>query len=178
MFTKRFWVWGKCWSIWLKEGKDLTWYLTQATHFINAGDFRYKYQGCKRKTFILSWKKTTIKSRCLHNAQRLQNWKNPWSRSLVSLESFEQSTRSVKKGERRRKKRLLSIYPLRWYTHKTSGFKMSVFKTYETSGLQNVTFTKHQVYKTSGRQNVRSLNRQVFKKTHPYICCTCGWWKI
>jgi hypothetical protein len=45
------------------------------------------------------------------------------------------------------------------YTHKTSGFKMSGFKTSgfktsETSGLQNVWFTKCQVYKTSGLQNV------------------------
>jgi hypothetical protein len=41
-----------------------------------------------------------------------------------------------------------------WYTHKTSGFKTSGFKTSETSGLQNVRFTKCQVYKTSGLQNV------------------------
>jgi hypothetical protein len=46
------------------------------------------------------------------------------------------------------------------YTHKTSGFKMSGFKTSgfktsETSGLQNIRFTKHQVVKTSGLQNVR-----------------------
>jgi hypothetical protein len=33
---------------------------------------------------------------------------------------------------------------------KTSGFKTSVFKTSETSGLQNVRFTKRQVFKTSG----------------------------
>jgi hypothetical protein len=51
---------------------------------------------------------------------------------------------------------------LHWYTHKTSGFKTS-----ETSGLQNVRFTKRQVYKTSGRQNVRSSKRLVAKK-HPY----------
>jgi hypothetical protein len=49
---------------------------------------------------------------------------------------------------------------------KTSGFKMSGFKTSETSGLQNVRFTKRQVFKTSG-----------CKKKHPYIFCTCGWWK-
>jgi hypothetical protein len=53
---------------------------------------------------------------------------------------------------------------------------MSGFKTSETSGLQNVRFTKRQVtkcqvYKTSGLQNVR------LKKKHPYIFCTCGWWK-
>ncbi len=46
------------------------------------------------------------------------------------------------------------------YTHKTSvcktsGFKTSGFETSETSGLQNVRFTKCQVYKTSGLQNVR-----------------------
>ncbi len=49
------------------------------------------------------------------------------------------------------------------YTHKTSGFKTSGFKTSgfktsETSGLQNVRFTKCQVYKTSGLQNVRLQN--------------------
>jgi len=65
---------------------------------------------------------------------------------------------------------------LRRYTHKTSGFKTSGFKTSgfktsETSGLQNVRFTKCQVYKTSGLQNVR------LQKKHPYIFCPCGWWK-
>jgi hypothetical protein len=50
-----------------------------------------------------------------------------------------------------------------WYTHKTSGFKTSGFKTFgfktsETSGLQNVRFTKRHVYKTSGLQNVRLRN--------------------
>jgi hypothetical protein len=35
---------------------------------------------------------------------------------------------------------------------------------------------KRQVYKTSGLQNVRSSKRPVAKK-HPYIFCTCGWWK-
>jgi hypothetical protein len=35
---------------------------------------------------------------------------------------------------------------------------------------------KRQVYKTSGRQNFRSSKRPVAKK-HPYIFCTCGWWK-
>jgi hypothetical protein len=52
----------------------------------------------------------------------------------------------------------------------------------ETSGLQNVSFTKRQVYKMLGLQNVRFTKRQVFKtsgckKNHPYIFCTCGWWK-
>jgi hypothetical protein len=74
----------------------------------------------------------------------------------------------------------------RRYTHKTSGFKTSGFKTSgfktsgfkapETSGLQNVRFTKRQVYKMSGLQNVRSSKCPVAKK-HPYIFCTCGWWK-
>ena len=40
---------------------------------------------------------------------------------------------------------------------------------------------KRQVYKTSGLQNVRFTKRHVFKtsvrKKHPYIFCTCGWWK-
>ncbi len=57
----------------------------------------------------------------------------------------------------------------KWYTHKTSGFKtsgikMSGFKTSETSGLQNVRFTKCHVYKMSGLQNVRSSKRLVAKK--------------
>ncbi len=68
-----------------------------------------------------------------------------------------------------------------WYTHKTSGFKTSGFKTSgfktsETSGLQNVSFTKRQVNKMSGLQNVISSKRPVAKK-HPHIFCTCGWWK-
>ncbi len=73
------------------------------------------------------------------------------------------------------------IHLLLGYTHKTSGFKTSGFKTSgfktsETSGLQNVRFTKRQVYKMSGLQNVRSSKRPVAKK-HPYILCTYGWWK-
>jgi hypothetical protein len=53
------------------------------------------------------------------------------------------------------------------YNPKTSGFKTSGFKTsgFKTSG-----------FKTSGRQNVRTSKRPVAKK-HPYIFCTCGWWK-
>jgi hypothetical protein len=35
---------------------------------------------------------------------------------------------------------------------------------------------KRQVYKTSGLQNVRASKRPVAKK-HPFIFCTCGWWK-
>jgi hypothetical protein len=58
-----------------------------------------------------------------------------------------------------------------------SGFKTSGFKTSETSGLQNVRLTKRQVYKMSRLQNVRSSKRPVAKKKHPYIFCTCGWWK-
>ncbi len=68
------------------------------------------------------------------------------------------------------------------YTHKTSGFKTSGFKTssiktsetscsQKMSALQNVRFTKCQVVKTSGLQNVW------LQKKHPYIFCTCGWWK-
>jgi hypothetical protein len=49
-------------------------------------------------------------------------------------------------------------------------------QVYKTSGLQNVRFTKRQVYKMSGLQNVRSSKRPVAKK-HPFIFCTCGWWK-
>jgi hypothetical protein len=41
----------------------------------------------------------------------------------------------------------------------------------KTLGLQNVRFTKCQVHKTSGLQNVR------LPKKHPFIFCTCGWWK-
>ncbi len=75
----------------------------------------------------------------------------------------------------------LNFRPLIWYTHKTSGFKTSGFKTSgfktsETPGLHNVSFTKRQVYKMSGLQNVRSSKHPIAKK-HPYISCTCGWWK-
>jgi len=44
-------------------------------------------------------------------------------------------------------------------------------QAYKTSALQNVRYTKRQVVKTSGLQNVR------LQKKHPYIFCTCGWWK-
>jgi hypothetical protein len=69
---------------------------------------------------------------------------------------------------------------LEWYTHKTSGFKTSGFetsgfKTSETSGLQNVRFTKRQVYKMSGLQNVRSAKRPVAKKNiHKYSVLLVG----
>jgi hypothetical protein len=55
--------------------------------------------------------------------------------------------------------------------------KRQVYKTSETSGLQNVSFTKHQVYKMSGLQNVRSLKRPVAKSIHINSVGTCGWWK-
>jgi hypothetical protein len=61
------------------------------------------------------------------------------------------------------------------YTHKTSGFKRPVSKHLKRQ-FPNVRFTKRQVYKTSDHQNVRSSKRPVAKK-HPYILCTCGWWK-
>jgi hypothetical protein len=58
---------------------------------------------------------------------------------------------------------------------------MSGFKTSETSGLQNVRFTKRQLYKTSGLkpQGVKTsgLQNVRLQKKHPYIFCTCGWWK-
>jgi hypothetical protein len=60
------------------------------------------------------------------------------------------------------------------YTHKTSGFKTSGFKTSETSGLQNVKFTKRQVYKMSGLQNVRSSKHPVAKKIHIYSVLVVG----
>ncbi len=47
-----------------------------------------------------------------------------------------------------------------------SGFKTSGFKTSETSGLQNVSFTKYQVYKMSGLRNVMSSKRAVAKIIH------------
>ncbi len=46
----------------------------------------------------------------------------------------------------------------------------------ETSGLQNVSFTKRQVYKTSGLQTSGLQNVRLQKK-HPNIFCTYGWWK-
>jgi hypothetical protein len=59
---------------------------------------------------------------------------------------------------------------------KTSGFKTFSFKTSETSGLQNVRLTKRQFYKNVRFTKARSSKRPVAKK-HPYIFCTCGWWK-
>jgi len=49
-------------------------------------------------------------------------------------------------------------------------------QVYNTSGLQNIRFTKCQVYKMSGLQNVRSSKRLVEKK-HPYIFCTFVSWE-
>ncbi len=60
------------------------------------------------------------------------------------------------------------------YTHKTSGFKTSGFKTSETSGLQNIRFTKRQVHKMSGLQNVRSSKRLVAKNIHLYSVPVVG----
>ncbi len=67
------------------------------------------------------------------------------------------------------KKNVTQLGQEKRYTHKTSGFKTSGFKTSgfktsETSGLQNVRFTKCEVYKTSGLQNV-----WLKKKTSLYI---------
>jgi hypothetical protein len=45
----------------------------------------------------------------------------------------------------------------------------------ETSGIQNVRFTKRQIYKMSGLQNVRSSKRLVAKKTiHIYSVLVVG----
>jgi hypothetical protein len=63
-----------------------------------------------------------------------------------------------------RKKQEAERYTHKTSGYKTSGFKTSGFKTSETSGLQNVRFTKRQVYKMSGLQNVRSSKRLVEKK--------------
>ncbi len=55
------------------------------------------------------------------------------------------------------------------------------FQNVRFQNVWNVRLTKRQVYKTSGLQNVRFTKRQVFKtsgcKKHPFIFCTCGWWK-
>ncbi len=55
------------------------------------------------------------------------------------------------------------------------------FQNVRFQNVWNVRFTKRQVYKMSGLQNVLFTKRQVFKtsgsKKHPYIFCTCGWWK-
>jgi hypothetical protein len=52
--------------------------------------------------------------------------------------------------------------------------KCLVSKTSETSGLQNVRFTKRQVYKMSGLQNVRSSKRPVAKNIHLYSVLVVG----
>jgi hypothetical protein len=69
---------------------------------------------------------------------------------------------------------------LRRDTHKTSGFKTSGTKR-QVSKRPVSKHLKRQVYKTLGLQKVRFTKRQVSKrpvaKKHPYIFCTCGWWK-
>jgi hypothetical protein len=74
----------------------------------------------------------------------------------------------------RRVESMCHTHVIQRYTHKTSGFKTSGFKTSgfktsETSGLQNVRFTKRQVYNMSGLQNVRSSKRPVAEKTSIHI---------
>ncbi len=115
MFAKLFWVWDKSWSFfWLKEGRDLTWYLTQATHFINAGDYRYKTAREKLSYYVGKRRHSKVVAYIMC---RLKNWKKPWSRSLVSLDSLEQKLRRVEEGEWRRKNRfnvdLIHQIPLR-----------------------------------------------------------------
>jgi hypothetical protein len=61
-----------------------------------------------------------------------------------------------------------------WYTHKMSGFKTSGFKTSETSGLQNVRFTKSQVYKMSGLQTSGLQNIRLQKNIHKYSVLVVG----
>ncbi len=56
------------------------------------------------------------------------------------------------------------------------------FQNVRFQNIWNVRFTKRQLYKTSGLQNIRFTKRQVFKtsrllKKHPFIFCTCDWWK-
>jgi hypothetical protein len=64
---------------------------------------------------------------------------------------------------------LLNGTPTKRRVSKRQVSKTSGFETSETSGLQNVRFTKRQVYKMSGLQNVRSSKRPVAKKTSVYI---------
>jgi hypothetical protein len=54
------------------------------------------------------------------------------------------------KSKREKRVRLYVRYTHKTSGFKTSGFKTSGFKTSETSGLQNVRFTKHPVLQTSG----------------------------
>ncbi len=44
----------------------------------------------------------------------------------------------------------------------------------ETSGLQNVRFTKRKVYKVSGLQNVRSSKCPIAKNIHIYSVLVAG----
>ncbi len=98
--------------------------------------------------------------------------------TMIEIKSFENINKStVYNGKKmfeefmRNWCRRMHLDSWKWYTHKTSGFKTSGFitsgfKTFETSGLQNVRFTKRQVYKMSGLKNVRSSKGSVAKK-HP-----------
>ncbi len=63
----------------------------------------------------------------------------------------------------------LMVHPQNVGFQKRQVLKTSGFKTSETSGLQNVRFTKCQVYKTSGLQNVR-----LQKNIHTYSVLVVG----
>jgi hypothetical protein len=55
-----------------------------------------------------------------------------------------------------------------------SGFKTSGFKTSETSGLQNVRFTKRMVYKMSGYKTSGLQNVRLQKNIHIYSVLVVG----
>jgi hypothetical protein len=63
------------------------------------------------------------------------------------------------------------------YTHKTSGFKTSGFKTSETSGLQNVRFTKRQVFKTSCCKKTSIHILYLWLVEIRRFCCSHVCWK-
>ncbi len=88
-----------------------------------------------------------------------------WCTGQMSCNSYPQGKGWCVKGtpkKRQVSKRQVSKPPV------SKRLKRQVYKT---SALPNVWFTKRQVVKTSGLQNVR------LPKKHPYIFCTCCWWK-
>jgi len=93
--------------------------------------------------------------------------------SSVQFTTFSCQIRSNKKNGTPTKRQVSKCQVSKRQVSKRLVSKRPISKrqVYETSGLQNVRFTKCQVYKTLGLQNVR------LQKKHPYIFCTCGWWK-
>jgi hypothetical protein len=98
--------------------------------------------------------------------------------TVISKLAKEWPTHSNPPKKHKQKKEIAQSYmpgtPTKRQVSKRPVSKRLKRQVYKTSALQNVRLC--QVYKMSGLQNVRSSKRPVAKK-HPYIFCTCGWWK-